>query len=68
MFRVYVRKGRYYVYSEHLQDYILKNATSDQVVQFFFRMASTTRQLTKDEEIRLETTVLRILEGAQVVA
>jgi len=68
MFRVHVRKGRYYVFSEYLHDYILKNATSDQVVQFFYRMASTTRQLTREEEIRLETTVLRILEGAQVVA
>jgi len=68
MFRIYVRKGRYYVFSEYLQDYILKDATSDQVVQFFYRMASKTRQLTRDEEIRLETTILKMLEVTQVVA
>jgi len=68
MFRVYVRKGRYYVFSEYLQDYILKDATSDQVVQFFYRMASKTRELTRDEEIRLEATILKMLEVAQVVA
>jgi len=68
MFRIYVRKGRYYVYSEYLQDYILKNATSDQVVQFFYRMASKTRQLTREEEIQLESNILKMLEVAQVVA
>ena len=68
MFRIYVRKGRYYVFSEYLQDYILKDATSDQVVQFFYRMASKTRQLTREEELRLETTILKMLEVAQVVA
>ena len=68
MFRIYVRKGRSYVYSEYLQDYILKNATSDQVVQFFYRMASKTRELTKEEELRLEKTVLELLEVTQVVA
>ena len=68
MFRIYVRRGRYYVYSEYLQDYILKNATSDQVVQFFYRMASKTRELTKEEELRLEKTVLEMLEVTQVVA
>ena len=68
MFRVYVRKGRYYVFSEYLQDYVLKDATSDQVVQFFYRMASKTRELTRDEEIRLEATILKMLEVAQVVA
>jgi hypothetical protein len=68
MFRVYKRNERYYVFSEYLQDYILKDATSDQVVQFFYRMASKTKELTKDEEIRLETTILKMLEVAQVVA
>ncbi len=68
MFRVYKRNGRYYVFSEYLQDYILKDATSDQVVQFFYRMASKTKELTKDEELRLEKAILDMLEGAKVVA
>jgi hypothetical protein len=68
VFRVYKRKGRYYVFSEYLQDYILKDATSDQVVQFFYRMASKTKELTKEEELRLEKAILDMLEGAKVVA
>ena len=68
MFRVYKRNGRYYVFSEYLQDYILKDATSDQVVQFFYRMAYKTKELTKDEELRLEKAILDMLEGAKVVA
>ena len=68
MFKVYKRNGRYYVFSEYLQDYILKDATSDQVVQFFYRMASKTKELTKDEELRLEKAILDMLEGAKVVA
>ena len=68
MFRVYKRNGKYYVFSEYLQDYILKDATSDQVVQFFYRMASKTKELTKEEELRLEKTILEMLEGAKVVA
>ena len=68
MFRVYKRNGRYYVFSEYLQDYILKDATSDQVVQFFYRMASKTKELTKEEELRLEKAILDMLEGAKVVA
>jgi len=31
-------------------------------------MASKTRELTRDEEIRLEATILKMLEVAQVVA
>jgi len=68
VFKVYKRNGRYYVFSEYLQDYILKDATSDQVVQFFYRMASKTKELTKDEELRLEKAILDMLEGAKVVA
>ena len=68
MFRVYKRNGRYYVFSEYLQDYILKDATSDQVVQFFYRMAYKTKEPTKDEELRLEKAILDMLEGAKVVA
>jgi len=68
VFRVYKRNGKYYVFSEYLQDYILKDATSDQVVQFFYRMASKTKELTKEEELRLEKTILEMLEGAKVVA
>ena len=68
MFRVYKRNGRYYVFSEYLQDYILKDATSDQVVQFFYRMATKAKELTKDEELRLEKAILDMLEGAKVVA
>jgi len=68
VFRVYKRNGRYYVFSEYLQDYILKDATSDQVVQFFYRMASKTKELTKEEELRLEKAILDMLEGAKVVA
>jgi len=68
MFRVYKRNGKYYVFSEYLQDFIIKDATSDQVVQFFYRMASKTKDLTKDEELRLEKTILEMLEGAKVVA
>jgi len=68
VFRVYKRNGRYYVFSEYLQDYILKDATSDQVVQFFYRMATKAKELTKDEELRLEKAILDMLEGAKVVA
>ena len=68
MFRVYKRNGKYYVFSEYLQDFIIKDATSDQVVQFFYRMASKTKELTKEEELRLEKTILEMLEGAKVVA
>ena len=68
MFRVYKRNGRYYVFSEYLQDYILKDATSDQVVQFFYRMATKAKELTKEEELRLEKAILDMLEGAKVVA
>jgi len=68
VFRVYKRNGKYYVFSEYLQDFIIKDATSDQVVQFFYRMASKTKDLTKDEELRLEKTILEMLEGAKVVA
>ena len=68
MFKVYKRNGRYYVFSEYLQDYILKDATSDQVVQFFYRMATKAKELTKEEELRLEKTILEMLEGAKVVA
>jgi len=68
VFRVYKRNGKYYVFSEYLQDYILKDATSDQVVQFFYHMASKTKELTKEEELRLEKTILEMLEGAKVVA
>jgi hypothetical protein len=68
VFRVYKRNGRYYVFSEYLQDYILKDATSDHVVQFFYRMAYKTKELTKDEELRLEKAILDMLEGAKVVA
>jgi len=31
-------------------------------------MASKTKELTKDEELRLEKTILEMLEGAKVVA
>ena len=68
MFRVYKRNGRYYVFSEYLQDYILKDATSDQAVQFFYRMATKAKELTKDEELRLEKAILDMLVGAKVVA
>jgi len=68
VFRVYKRNGRYYVFSEYLQDYILKDATSDQVVQFFYRMATKAKELTKEEELRLEKAILDMLEGAKVVA
>ena len=68
MFRVYKRNGRYYVFSEYQQDYILKDATSDQVVQFFYRMATKAKELTKEEELRLEKAILDMLEGAKVVA
>ena len=68
MFRVYKRNGRYYVFSEYLQDYIIEDATSDQVVQFFYRMATKAKELTKEEELRLEKVILEMLEGAKVVA